>query len=908
MWRVELLGNLRITRGEKTVTRFESRKVGALLARLALAPERAHPREELAALLWPDADRTLGLERLRHVLSSLLRQTGTPGAGDADPLLVADRQMVRLNREAVTCDVVEFERRAGRRQYAQARALYTGDLLPGYYDDWIQDERERLRALFDSLPETPSADGAPIADVSEVSSVPYPVSEPRTAAPRAALPGYLTAFFGREAEREQLLSLLAERRLITLFGPPGCGKTRFAVETARAAVSRFDRMVFVPLVECMTPEHIPDRIRAALQLPAVGSSVIEQVACALDGIPSLFLLDNLEHLIPLGASDVVAALLERMPDLRCLTTSQRLLDIPGEQAFPCGPLPVPTEAEGLAGETVPPASIALFVDRARAARPDFTVTPRNREEVVRLCRLLEGIPLALELAASRIRVHTLAEMCQQVADEESRFTLTAGQAARKDVRHASLSAAVAGSWRLLTPGQQEFLAALSVLRGRWTASLAAAVCEEPEARARLEELTDRSLVQAESDEGPERRFRLLETIRAFAARHLPEPRRRTLHRRYAAVVRNLLQDPAAVERIPADELPSLEAVLENAIADGEAEEALSLCVAFDDLWLRTGRGAEALTLVRRAVSLPGGEPERQAAALEVGAYLATIAMELAQATELAERAWECAGDNLAARAAARLAQGRAAHVRRDATARIRELLEEAVAYARQTGQARIEASALSLLGLAANREQDFAAAERYTAEAQSLMEARGHRQRANHVLYNRAVVAADRGEMTLARERYERCLVAARETGDANLEALIYNNLGSLNARQERWEDARRELREAIRLSHALGNAYNLAYALWNLPETLAFLGDGRRAVLLQAFAERFWLERGGSLDEEERKYSERIRLWTKDSLGDEAEDAFERLRDEGRRLTLAQAVRLALDQEPTREPASPGL
>jgi predicted ATPase len=890
MWRVELLGNLQITRGEKTITRFESRKVGALVARIALSPERLHPREELAALLWPEADRPVGLERLRHVLSSLLRQTG--GAGDADPLLIADRQAVRINREAVTCDAVEFERLAGRQQYEPARGLYTGDLLPGYYDDWIQDERERLRAVFDSLPESPAPPNVPALEHRPV-EVPTPLPVPaRPALPRIQLPGYLTMFFGRREERETLLALLVERRLITLFGPVGCGKTRFAVETARAASEFFDRVVFVPLAECPAPEHIPDRIRAALQLPAVGASVLEQIAVALDGVRVLFILDNLEHLIPLGASEVVAAVLERMPEVRCLATSQRLLDIPGEQAFPCGPLPVPAEGSS---DTALPDSIALFVDRARAARPDFAVSERNRGEVITLCRLLEGIPLALELAASRIRVHTLAEMCQQVADEERRFALTAGQTARKDVRHASLYAAVAGSWRLLTPGQQDFLAALSVLRGRWTATMAATVCEESEARTRLEELTNRSLVQAESGDAPEMGFRLLETIRAFAARHLPEPRRYALHRRYSALVMATLEDPAAVERVPTDDLPMLEAALENAIADGAAEEALRLCIAFDDLWLRTGRGGAALPLVRRAVALPNAPPEQRSAALEVGSYLATISMELTLATELAEEAWECAGDNLAARAVARLAQGRAAHVRRDPTAQIRRLLEEAVIGARQTGQARIEASALSLLGLAANRDAEFDTADCCLREAQRLMEAQGHRQRASHILYNRAVVTTERGEMELAQERYEQCLYTARETADTNLEALVYNNLGSLYARQERWDDSRQTLREAIHRSHALGNAYNLAFALWNLPESLAYLGEGEQAARLQAFAERYWLDRGGSLDEDERQYSQRIRDAAKDALGGISDAAFAQLRAEGERMTLAQAVRLAL-------------
>lgn len=146
-WRVHLLGDARLVNGERAITRFESRKVVALLARVALEPDRLHAREELAAILWPDADRRTGLERLRHILSSLQRQLSLPGGATTDnPLMQIDRHGIRLHREVVSSDVADFEARVRQRRYAEAQGLYTGDLLPGYYDDWIQDERERLRA------------------------------------------------------------------------------------------------------------------------------------------------------------------------------------------------------------------------------------------------------------------------------------------------------------------------------------------------------------------------------------------------------------------------------------------------------------------------------------------------------------------------------------------------------------------------------------------------------------------------------------------------------------------------------------------------------------------------------------------------------------------------------------------
>ena len=186
-WRVELFGELRVVCGERVVTRLESRKIVALLARLALQPQRVHTREELADLLWPESDRETGLARLRHALSSL-RRTLVPTDLTGDGFFIADRQNVRVRPEALSCDVRDFESAVRQKKWTEAQRLYTGELLPGLYDDWICDERERLAALAQSLPE--SVDTAPDRALMALGTQ------------QCLLPGYLTRFLGRETERE----------------------------------------------------------------------------------------------------------------------------------------------------------------------------------------------------------------------------------------------------------------------------------------------------------------------------------------------------------------------------------------------------------------------------------------------------------------------------------------------------------------------------------------------------------------------------------------------------------------------------------------------------------------------------------------------------------------------------------
>ena len=553
-WRIRLLGALRVEAGETTISRFATSRVAVLLARLAFYPQRAHSREELADLLWPEADLGAGRLNLRVAIASLRRQLEPPPISPGS-ILVADRSFIGLNPDAFRCDVVEFEaawakasRAASplskRDALAGAAALYGGDLLPGFYDDWIAEERERLDALHEELcaqqgelaARIPTGQPSIMATESAVeSAAPSPclLCPPRL----LRLPIQFTRFFGREQDCTHVSDLLEmlDTRLVTLTGTGGVGKTRLALETAHLiterTASRFAGPVcFIPLADLSDARLIPAAIADALALARADDvEPLDQVIGALSELrPALLVLDNFEHLVERGAS-LVLSLLTRLPSLTFLVTSRRRLLLPGERECPVSPLPVSPLGLPDAPETPDQVtSVQLFVDRAQAARPDFQLTRGNAAAVAALCRNLEGIPLAIELVAARAMALSPAQMNERLAQ---RFEVPSSRGGDEEDHYRSLWAALAWSYELLSPPLQRFFGGLSVFQGGCTVEAAQAVCEEPRALEFLTQLRERSLVMVDHDGGAPQ-FRLLETLREFAGEQLSEGERANLRARH----------------------------------------------------------------------------------------------------------------------------------------------------------------------------------------------------------------------------------------------------------------------------------------------------------------------------------------------------------------------------------------
>jgi non-specific serine/threonine protein kinase len=387
---------------------------------------------------------------------------------------------------------------------------------------------------------------------------PEPVPLPQTTPTErrvVCLPPQFTPFFGREEERSRLQELLtlpreeegepsrgapSSPRLITVTGPGGVGKTRFAIEVAGQMAEAFGgRVWFVPLAEVPTPAMLPFALAKALELASTrDSNPLERVVERLIGTDCLLVVDNFEHLLrdahsvlkgdhpQQGSSTAyVRQLLERIPGLRCLVTSRQPLHLSGEQEFPIGPLPTPAERQSPA-QLMTYSSVVLFWNRARAVKPDFALTAQNAEAVAALCRKLEGMPLAIEMTAAWIRTLPPARLLERL---EHQLDLLVNRRSDLPPRHQSLRATIEWSYGLLPPELQTAFTCLSVFRNGWTLQAAEAILASDIAFSRAEEgfdappsvletlaqLQERSLLVAE-EQGDEIRYRLLVSLREFA--------------------------------------------------------------------------------------------------------------------------------------------------------------------------------------------------------------------------------------------------------------------------------------------------------------------------------------------------------------------------------------------------------
>lgn len=573
-WRILLFGGLRVERGEQSIVRFSNRKAAHLLAFLALEAN-SQDRDTLAARLWPDADSNTGRERLRQALASVRRELAPLGPA---PLAGEGRSNLQLE-SSVRTDLKEFEAsvRAARRaatdgerlnHLRNAVALATAPLLPDIDDPRVDSEREQIvvetirlvrqavtlleeRGDFDAALEVAyqGLEADPLREEAVQTLVellcrlgqveaarkqyqrleeglgalpgfklPQAPSTP-IAAPdrkrRARIPTPLTPIFGREMEISAVSRLLVEMRgrLVTLLGPGGVGKTRLAMEVGRNVADAFDGAVwFVPVVSVQRSEELLPALAAAVLGGEGGEQDIrEALIRRLSNLPAtLLILDNLEQVAD-NAAPVLRDLLEQIPSLSLLITSRQSLSIRGEMRFEVAPLSLIENDQ--VGSNSP--AVRCFVHQAQSSNFAFQTTPENLSAIVQICRKLDGLPLALELAASWSPTLTPEQI---VARLDEPLDLLVRRHSDGDTRHQTLRDAVATSYRMLSPELQDAFGMLAVFRGGWTLEAAEELLG-PSGAMLLAELRDRSLVAVvEIREGDKStmRYQLLETLREFA--------------------------------------------------------------------------------------------------------------------------------------------------------------------------------------------------------------------------------------------------------------------------------------------------------------------------------------------------------------------------------------------------------
>ncbi|MCK2221464.1 winged helix-turn-helix domain-containing protein [Actinomadura sp. ATCC 31491] len=432
-----------------------------------------------------------------------------------------------------------------------------------------------------------------------------------------------TSFIGREAELEQLARLLRRTRIVTVVGPGGAGKTRLALETAARAGDRVDACWVVELASLSAPAELPGAVCDALGLredrpvpyhlepaatPPAGGDALEAVTDAVGDGDVLLVLDNCEHLL-----DAAAALAERLlaacPRLRVLATSREPLSVPGEHLAPIPPLE-PPPAGVTAAEAAAYPAVRLLVERAVAARPAFVLDDGNVAAVAELCRRLDGLPLAIELAAARLRTMSAAQLADRLDD---RFRLLTGGSRTALPRQQTLRAVVGWSWDLLESEERALAARFGVFAGGAALESVEAVCGH-EAGAVLGALADKSLVQVTADG----RYTMLETIRAYALERLAEAGESAEYRRrHAACLLDLAERAVPelrtaaqidwIERLAA-ERDDFAAALRWAVDAGETATALRLCAALTWYWWMCGYRQESLAWATQVIGLAGDAP------------------------------------------------------------------------------------------------------------------------------------------------------------------------------------------------------------------------------------------------------------------------------------------------------------
>jgi predicted ATPase len=410
--------------------------------------------------------------------------------------------------------------------------------------------------------------------------------------PTAGVPAQLTSFVGRTRELDEVQALMRRSRLVTLVGVGGVGKTRLAIEAAQRALrNAVDAIAFVDLAALADPALVPAHVAASLGVrEAPGQALTAAVAEQVGTTDFLLVLDNCEHLRAATAS-LAQTLLSTSADLRILATSREVLDVAGEAPYPVSPLGFPGPDDDQAAVRGSEA-VRLLVERATLTRHDLHVDDAAYDTAARICRELDGLPLAIELAAARTKALSLDEVAERLRD---RFQFLVSWRRLSAARHRTLREAMDWSYELLAPDEQRLLARLSVFPAGATLASIASVCldgDEDEAGRLIERLADASLV-VPIDAGPGTRYRLLETVRQYAAERLPDDELPALSRRHAERVRALAQSTnLALEGtgstmsydLAREELPSIRAAIQWA-AGADPALGLEIACALERFWV-----------------------------------------------------------------------------------------------------------------------------------------------------------------------------------------------------------------------------------------------------------------------------------------------------------------------------------
>ncbi|MFG1889189.1 BTAD domain-containing putative transcriptional regulator [Micromonospora sp. NPDC049051] len=832
--RFEVLGPVRVCTpdGEATL----APKPRALLAVLLAARGRSVTVEKLLAELWPQGAPSTAVATLQMHVSALRRVVGerlrtAPGG-------------YRLDLAGATLDAAEFEqtgaldlwrgdaydgvragpsvaaaaarlaelRLAARHEWAQ-RALTQGRHVEAATElaGWVAEQptaeglvRQLMLALYRSgrSGDALSAYDQVAAALGELGARPGPELDALAAAvrrqdptldlPAPGTPAQRSRFIGRRRELDRVIGLLGTARLLTVVGPGGAGKTRFSLELAREVADDHDAVHVVELAE-HRDGPLDARLAAATGIrEEPGVAVRDTVVRQLTG-RVLLVLDNCEH-VRADAVTLAHALLGACPGLRLVATSREPLGLSGEVVFTLGGLATP-----VAGATDPRAdAMRLLADRVAAARGGAGLAPAEQAAAAELCRRLDGLPLAIELAAARLRAVPLSEIMSRL---DRRLDLLTGTSPVP--RHQTMRAAIDWGYDLLTEPQQTLLRRLGVFAGGFDLATAAEVAGADPLDA-LTQLVDRSMVEFEQG-----RYRLIETIREYARERLDPAERAEAYGRLVAVWERRLAAPPPLDGpahtewlagVGADH-DTIVAALDWTLRDGDPAKGLGIAAAMWWYWWVAGRMAEGRAWLGRALATAPPEPSAlRARALRAAAALARNSGDLPAA---------------------------------------RRLGEQGLATFRELGDRTGMLAALNNLLITAQAQEDYPASLAFGHEALRIAEDDADARMVAAASNNTAGTLRCMGRLDEAEELFHRALAGFRALNDRRGEAAALTNLSTIDRRRGRYAPARAAMREALAIYTELGIAEGQLDAVEGLAQLDVAEGDPAGGLRLLALAER---------------------------------------------------------------------
>lgn len=725
------------------------------------------------------------------------------------------------------------------------------------------------------------------------------------------LPIQLTSFIGREYEVVEVKRLLSNTRLLTLIGPGGTGKTRLSLQIAQESLSSFiDGVWFVELAPLASPSLIPQTIGTIFglrELPNI--PILNIVTDYLRAKQSLLILDNCEHLIETCAK-LSDHLLHSCPYLKIIASSRESLGIAGETAYRVPSLSLPNQAQVRREALMESESVRLFVDRAAAVNPKFHLTEENASFVAQISRRLDGIPLALELAAARSSVFSPEQISSRLDD---RFKLLTGGSRTALERHQTLRALIDWSYDLLSNEEQRLLRYLSVFASGWTFEAAEAVCSDLDILSLLTQLVNKSLVMADEHVGITR-YRLLETIRQYARDKLLEVREsehvRNRHLdfflKFAEEAEPHFNSPDEmkwVSRLEA-EVDNLRAAIEWAM-ENNVEITLRLGVALHLFWSRHGYEEEGRRLLGEALTrlkaLSPVEDEAahqrtllQAKALNalgvlgfgLGDFLGSVKV-FEQSVELSRQIGEKHTLSWA------LSYIGSASAFMGIVENSYSAAEEGLTLARQVGDKVLLGLALiNMAATAAMVHHDPKTVQEYTEEGLQLLRDIGARWAVAMLSFGMGMSAAAQGNYAEAYSLFEACLPLFSELRDRHRVNMVHSELAHIERRQGHYAEAKPLYRETIQEWQRLGHRAAIAHQLECFAMIAKAQEEDEHAAKLFGAAEALRENINIPMTPFERVEYERE---VNDLRANMDESAFAKAWAEGRALTMEQAVEYAL-------------